>query len=68
MRKKLKLFRIERELTQAEMAKELGYSREHYRRVEAGTQNYTRQFEEALQKRFGITHEKATDILKMKGE
>ena len=56
MRMALKLFRIERHLSQEKMAELLGFSRNHYAKVESGDQtNVSLKFLEALEKAKELT-------------
>ena len=68
MRKALQIFRIKRDLTQAEFAKELGYSRNQYLRIESGEQKVTLNFLNALCKTYGMTLEEAKELTKCDGE
>ena len=63
MRMALKLFRIERHLSQEKMAELLGFSRNHYAKVESGDQtNVSLKFLEALAGTFNISLEKAKEL------
>ena len=53
-RTELKLFRIRKKLTQAQIAKKLGYSRGHYARFESGEADMTLRFLQALETAFNI--------------
>lgn len=67
-RKDLKLFRIDKELSQEQFAEKLGYSRGQYARFENGAQDVTLRFLEALTKAFGITLDDAKAITKRNNE
>ena len=54
MRKKLKLFRVEKDLTQGEMAEKIGCSRAAYCGIESGSRDGKQAFWEDLQKAFDI--------------
>ena len=63
MRLKLKLFRIKSGMSQEKFAKELGYSREHYRQIENGQRDYTIRFMETFRKRFNLTEKEFKQIM-----
>lgn len=62
MRMKLKLFRIKKRLSQDKFAEKLGYSRNHYARLESGEQPITLKFLEAFVAAFGGTLEEAKEL------
>lgn len=62
-RKNLKIFRIEHDLTQSDMAKAIGCGRDTYRTVESGTRNPTYEFMEKLQAAFDIPAERMWTLL-----
>ena len=53
-REYLKDFRLLKRMSQEEIAKEIGYSRQMYGQVENGEREGTQDFWNALQKRFNI--------------
>lgn len=53
-RTSLKVFRIMRNLTQAEFAEKLGYSRSQYALIEQGKRNGTQDFWQKLQEVFSV--------------
>lgn len=53
-RKKLKMLRLENNLTQKEMAEKLGRSRAAYIKIEHGERNASRDFWEKLQEVFAV--------------
>jgi DNA-binding XRE family transcriptional regulator len=62
-RTNLKIFRIKQGMSQDAFAKEIGYTREHYRRVESGVYDYTLRFERAMRSRFNLTHDEFEKIM-----
>ena len=54
MRKNLKLFRVDKNLTQGEMANKIGYCRATYTAIEAGNREGRQAFWSALQAAFDI--------------
>ena len=58
----LKLFRVERKLSQEQIAEKLGFCRAHYAKFENGSQDTTLRFLNALQDAFGITLEEAVAL------
>ena len=62
MRMKLKLYRIQKRLSQDKFAEKLGYSRGQYRLIENGEQTITLKFLEAFVKAFGGTLEEAKEL------
>ena len=67
-RKNLKLFRIDKELSQQQIAEKLGYSRGQYARFENGEQDVTLRFLEALTTAFGISLKEAKAVTKRENE
>lgn len=65
MRKNLIIFRVQRDLTQTDMAEKLGFSRQHYSRVENGKQDVSLRFLVKLCEVFGITLDKAEELTKV---
>lgn len=55
----LKYFRIQHGLTQEQMAKRIGFSRNQYQRVETGEQNVSLKFLVALSNAFGMSLDEA---------
>lgn len=68
MRTALKLLRIKNGFTQDKMAERLGYSRNHYARVENGEQEVTLKFLVALTICFGLSIEEAKELTKCDNE
>lgn len=64
----LKLFRIKEKMTQAEMAKELGYSRMQYARIENGKQKIPLRMLVALSHFCGMTLDDARELTKSDSE
>lgn len=64
MRENLRLLRLRNKLTQEQMAKALGFSRNHYQRVEAGDLGVSLRFLDALCARFNLTLEQAKELTK----
>lgn len=63
MRMALKLFRVERHLSQEKMAELLGFSRNHYARIESGERkNVSLKFLEVLAGTFNVSLEKAKEL------
>ena len=54
MRKELKLFRVEKGLTQKQIAEKLGVSVSTYNLIETGKNNGTIEFWEKMQKEFNL--------------
>ena len=67
-RMKLKLFRIERKLTQAQMASKIGYNRCHYALIENGSREYSLRFLNAFAEAFALPVPEAIEILKQETE
>lgn len=67
-RTELKVFRVKLGLSQEKLAAEVGYTREHYRRIEQGVYEPTLRFIEAFKSRFNLTHEQAVKLLRKDGE
>lgn len=63
-RTNLKLFRIKKKMTQAELAKEIGYSRNHYARIENGTKEVPLKLLVALSEKYGMTLDEARELTK----
>ena len=63
-RTELKLFRIGKKLTQAQIAEKLGYSRGQYARFENGEADMTLRFLHALENAFGLSYDEAKKISK----
>ena len=51
-------------MSQDVMAREIGYTREHYRKVESGVYDYTLRFERAMCSRFNLTREEFEELMK----
>lgn len=64
MRTKLKLFRIQQKMTQAKFANEIGYTRNHYAKIENGEFNYTLKFMTNFRSRFNVTEKEFQEIMK----
>lgn len=64
MRTKLKLFRINKGLTQDKMSVRLKYSRNQYQRIENGVQGVSLKFLVALCNAFGISLDEAKELTK----
>lgn len=58
----LKLFRIRRNLTQADMAERVGYARDAYNAIESGKRNPSIDFFTALQIAFSIPNENMWEL------
>ena len=58
-------YRVRSGLTQAEMAAKLGFSRQHYARIENGTQEVSIRFLVKLGELFGITIDEAKELTKI---
>lgn len=63
-RTNLKIFRVKQNMSQDVMAREIGYTREHYRKVESGVYDYTLRFERAMCSRFNLTREEFEELMK----
>lgn len=63
-RRRLKVFRVERGLTQAAMAHVMGVSRSGYVDVETGKAGASERFARKLQRAFGIPDEEIWGLLK----
>lgn len=61
-RTELKLFRVKRGYSQEQMAARLDYSRNHYAKVESGTQEVTLKFLTNLSSKFGMSLEEAKEL------
>lgn len=64
-RENLIIYRVRSGLTQAEMAAKLGFSRQHYARIENGTQEASIRFLVKLGELFGITIDEAKELTKI---
>ena len=65
MRKKLQLFRIERNFTQKQMADKMGVSLACYQSVESGTRNGSTTFLEKLKNTFELTGDKTFELMEV---
>lgn len=63
-RENLKDFRLQKRMSQAVFAKEIGYSREMYRRVESGESDGSFDLWSALQIRFGVADADMWNLIK----
>ena len=64
----LKLFRVKLGLSQEEMADSLGYSRNHYARIENGESGYSVRFMNTLQEKHNLFDAEVKELLKKEGE
>lgn len=64
-RENLIIYRVRSGLTQAEMAAKLGFSRQHYARIENGTHEASIRFLVKLGELFGITIDEAKELTKI---
>lgn len=64
MRMNLKIFRVERKLSQEEMAKKIGCSRASYSAIESGQRGGRKTFWDDLQKAFLIDSDAMWDLMK----
>lgn len=64
-RKALRNFRVSLDLTQAEFAEKIGYSRSVYSLIEQGKLNATQKFGLAIQKAFSVPDSDMWEMLKM---
>ena len=62
MRLKMKLFRVERKLSQVEIAKKIGCSSNHYAKFERGEVDGSVKFIKTIQSAFGISN---ADIMEL---
>ena len=62
-RKNLKLFRVEHDLTQSDMALEIGCSRDAYSEIERGSRDPSYDFMEKLQTAFDVPSERMWALL-----
>ena len=62
-RKNLKLFRVEQDKTQSDMALEIGCSRDAYSAIESGSRNPSYEFMENLQTAFNVPSERMWALL-----
>lgn len=67
-RTNLKVFRIKKKMSQAKFAKELGYSRNHYARIENGSHEAPLKLLVALSKKYGMTLDEARELTKTDNE
>ena len=67
-RTKLKLFRIERKLSQEKFAEKIGFSRAHYALFENGKRDVTLRLLQGLKTAFGLSLEKAQELTKRDNE
>lgn len=67
-RTELKLLRVKHGFSQDKMAVRLGYTRNHYAAIENGKREPTPKFVDALSVAFGLTYEKAKEVLKRDDE
>lgn len=65
MRTALKIFRVQHNLSQDSMAQKLGFSRQHYARIENGEQDVSLRFLVKLGEVFGIELEKAKELTRV---
>lgn len=65
MRENLIIFRVKCNLTQAEMAAMLGFSRQHYSKIENGTQDVSIRFLVKLGEVFKMSIDKARELTKI---
>ena len=63
-RKNLKVFRAKHDLTQAEIAEKLNYSRSQYALIERGDRDGTQAFWNNLQAVFGVSDEEMWKLMK----
>ena len=63
-RKNLKVFRAKQDLTQAEFAKKLNYSRSQYALIERGDRNGTQAFWNTLQNIFNVPDAEMWELMK----
>lgn len=62
-RKNLKIFRVEHDLTQSDMAHRIGCSRDAYRSIESGERNPSYEFMERLHIAFSVPAERMWALL-----
>ena len=62
-RKNLKIFRVEQDKTQSDMALEIGCSRDAYSAIESGSRNPSYEFMENLQIAFNVPSERMWALL-----
>lgn len=63
-RTNLKIFRIRKKMSQAKFADELGYSRNHYARIESGLHEVPLKLLVALSEKYGMTLDEARALTK----
>lgn len=63
MRKKLKMFRLERDLTQAQMADLIGCSLSCYHYIEQGKRSPSLSFVKKMHKAFGMTIDEVLELM-----
>lgn len=64
-RTNLKVFRIRKKMSQAKFAKELGYSRNHYARIENGSHEVHLKLLVTLSEKYGMTLDEARELTKI---
>ena len=62
MRKNLKIFRVENNLSQNGISKKLGYERAYFGHIERGFMNGSSKFWDRLQKAFSLSDEKVEEL------
>ena len=62
-RKNLKIFRVEQDLTQSDMALQIGCSRDAYSAIESGSRDPSFDFMEKLQTAFDVPSERMWALL-----
>ena len=62
-RKNLKIFRIEQDMTQSDMANKIGCSRDAYSAIEIGSRDPSYAFMQGLQNAFAVPSEKMWALL-----
>ena len=63
-RKALKVFRVQNDLTQAEMAERIGCGRSNYAQIELGNKNGSQAFWKKLQTAFDVADEAMWELMK----
>lgn len=63
-RTNLKVFRVQKKMTQAEFAKAVGYTRSHYAKIEKGEYDYTLKFMTNFRKYFSVSEQEFNEIMK----
>lgn len=64
-REDLRLFRIKKKMSQEKFAKELGYCRNHYARIEKGINEVPLKLLVALSEKYGMTLDEARELTKI---